>query len=287
MKKKFNINDLVKIIDFDFSSMSINKIDRNIPYGTEGIILKIEETHSQYDRTKHTIDFGSFGIHESIYDYQIRPTIGVKNFNDRDRIKAIYEEWTDQVFETCDWKTNFTIDEVQTKYSEIALKYALEKLEEIKINPSKLSTSINSIKKLLNLKIPGYNLFLDDIRDPYDAFNYTKDTDFSLLDWVVVRNYDTFVSEIEFRFKEHGVFPSMIAFDHDLSDEHYEHISGDIPYDSMEEKTGMHCAKWLIDFCIDNNLILPDFKVHSMNPAGKRNIESILENFKKHQLKNE
>ena len=127
-----------------------------------------------------------------------------------------------------------------------------------------------------------YNLFLDDIREPYDAFNYTKDTDFSKLDWVVARNYDEFVSTIECNFDK-GMFPSLIAFDHDLSDEHYEHTSGSIPYEEMTEKTGMHCAKWLVDFCIDHEVKLPLFKVHSMNPAGRANIKGLLENYKKHE----
>lgn len=132
-----------------------------------------------------------------------------------------------------------------------------------------------------------YNIFLDDFRHPRDSFNYTGDTDFLKLQWTIVRNYHQFVNLIEKNYREHGVFPELIAFDHDLDDAHYEHLSGKIPYEEMAEKTGYHCAKWLVDFCIDNNLKLPAYKVHSMNPAGKRNIESYLENFKKHQSEEE
>ena len=131
----------------------------------------------------------------------------------------------------------------------------------------------------------AYNLFLDDIREPYDAFLYTKDTDFSKLKWVVVRNYEEFVQLISENY-ENGSFPGLIAFDHDLADEHYEHLPGTIPYSEMEEKTGMHCATWLVDFCIDNNVKLPAFKVHSMNPAGRANIKGLLENYKKHEDSN-
>jgi hypothetical protein len=131
-------------------------------------------------------------------------------------------------------------------------------------------------------KTYNYNLFLDDVREPYDAFLYTKDTDFSKLKWTVVRNYEEFVKVISENY-ENGSFPAIIAFDHDLADEHYEHLAGTIPYNEMEEKTGMHCATWLVDFCIDNKMKLPIFKVHSMNPAGRANIKGLLENYKKHE----
>jgi hypothetical protein len=127
-----------------------------------------------------------------------------------------------------------------------------------------------------------YNLFLDDFRYPGDAFNYTFDSVFSKLKWEIVRSHEEFVKFIEENYKD-GRFPALIAFDHDLDDAHYEHITGEIPYEEMTEKTGMHSAKWLIDFCIDNNLQLPEYRVHSMNPVGRANIRSLLENFKKFQ----
>jgi hypothetical protein len=52
------------------------------------------------------------------------------------------------------------------------------------------------------------------------------------------------------------------------------------------EKTGMDCAKWLVDYCIDNKKELPDYVVHSMNPAGRENIKSLLDQFKEFQHKN-
>lgn len=124
----------------------------------------------------------------------------------------------------------------------------------------------------------SYNLFLDDIRHPEDAYAYTHFTPFIKETWSIVRNYSEFVSII----KRRGL-PSFIAFDHDLSDEHYN-----VPFDywndtSSEdlrlEETGFDCAKWLINYCIDNNSELPNFYVHSMNPVGKKNIESLLFNY--------
>lgn len=129
----------------------------------------------------------------------------------------------------------------------------------------------------------NYNLFLDDFRIPVDAFVYTKDTDFLQLKWEIVRSHDEFVDYIQKRYTEDGSFPAVIAFDHDLADDHYDHTSGEFPYEDMKEKTGMHSAKWLVDFCIDNDLKLPLYKVHSQNPGGAANISGLLSNFKKHQ----
>lgn len=106
-------------------------------------------------------------------------------------------------------------------------------------------------------------------------------------DWDIVRNYDQFVKYIE----ENGL-PDLISFDHDLADEHYNDLFSDknwvkddndieLSYGEYKEKTGLECAKWLVDYCSDNNKKLPEFMVHSANPVGKKNIESYLNNAKK------
>ncbi|MCQ9636967.1 hypothetical protein MP478_10385 [Chryseobacterium sp. WG14] len=114
-------------------------------------------------------------------------------------------------------------------------------------------------------------LFLDDIRYPVQAYHYTKQDVFLRKDWHIVRNYEQFVN----RILEKGL-PEMISFDHDLADENYLK-TGSSEY---AEKTGYECAKWLIEFCMDNSLDLPKFYCHSMNPVGKDNIMSLLKNFK-------
>lgn len=123
----------------------------------------------------------------------------------------------------------------------------------------------------------SYNLFLDDFRMPKDAFDYMHIPIYIQKEWIVVRNYHAFVSLIEGK----GI-PEIISFDHDLADEHYdyqEHLDGDY-YDIMTEKTGYHCAKWLIDYCIDNNRELPaTILIHSMNPAGSMNIKSLFQSY--------
>ena len=47
------------------------------------------------------------------------------------------------------------------------------------------------------------------------------------------------------------------------------------------EKTGYDCAKWLVEYCIDNNKSLPKYAIQSANPVGKENINSLLMNFNK------
>jgi len=128
------------------------------------------------------------------------------------------------------------------------------------------------------------NIFLDDFREPSHAFDYTKNNEYLLKEWVVVRNYSEFVKAVE---KE---LPGLISFDHDLAEGHYHKNmqEGVLNYDSEdfipdEHKTGYHCAKWLVDYCIDNGYTLCDFRVHSMNPVGKENIMTLLSNFKKFQ----
>ena len=128
----------------------------------------------------------------------------------------------------------------------------------------------------------AYNLFLDDFRMPKDAFEYMKLPIYISVEWIVVRNYYAFIALIEGK----GI-PDIISFDHDLADEHYDPkiVEGE-PYEKIyemfDEKTGYHCAKWLIEYCIDNNEKLPaEIYIHSMNPAGSMNIKSLFETYYK------
>lgn len=130
-------------------------------------------------------------------------------------------------------------------------------------------------------------LFLDDVRQVRDACYYMPNPkDYWDGDWDIVRNFGEFVKYIT----ENGL-PDLISFDHDLADFHYEYKPED--YDNMTEdemnmkfgsmeKTGLDCAKWLVEYCLDNGLNIPDYFVHSANPLGKENIINYLENVKKH-----
>lgn len=133
-----------------------------------------------------------------------------------------------------------------------------------------------------------YKLFLDDIREPLDCCSYILNKDFySDNEFVVVRNYEEFVDYIE----KNGL-PEIITFDHDLADTHYTPEEFWSDYDKSKEwqekqvhkeKTGYECAKWLIDYCIENNLECPMYVCHSMNPVGRDNILGVLDNFRKYQ----
>jgi len=120
----------------------------------------------------------------------------------------------------------------------------------------------------------SYNLFLDDVRMPKEAFEYMHIPIYTSEGWIIVRNYYAFVALVEGK----GV-PNIISFDHDLADEHYK--KQDFDYDAENsEKTGYHCAKWLIDYCMDNNKELPhEIIIHSMNPYGSRNIKSLFDTY--------
>jgi hypothetical protein len=116
-------------------------------------------------------------------------------------------------------------------------------------------------------------LFLDDVRSAEMVFMNTIDPIYeNNNEWEIVRSFNEFVSYIE----EKGL-PEFISFDHDLDYDHYKHENQqDIDYDKMEIKSGFHAAQWLVNYCVDNKMKLPNYKVHSMNVAGKRNIERIL-----------
>ena len=116
----------------------------------------------------------------------------------------------------------------------------------------------------------AYSLFLDDIRVPimcsHMSGNYML---YMKMDWVIVKNFSEFVKGIEIRY-QNGYFPTLISFDHDLADFDIHGV----------EKTGMDCARWLINFCMDNDLKLPDYLIHSQNTVGNVNIKSILDQYK-------
>ena len=92
-------------------------------------------------------------------------------------------------------------------------------------------------------------------------------------------------------FEEYGV-PYMVSFDHDLADEHYTPPEYWDDYDkskeyqdaqSYREKTGYDCAKWLVQYCMDNNKDFPYYFVHSMNPVGADYIKNYINNYLKQQ----
>jgi hypothetical protein len=128
-------------------------------------------------------------------------------------------------------------------------------------------------------------LWLDDCRDPLDGE----------VDWMVfsclgrdcnvvwAKSYDEFT----FWVKENGL-PDGVNFDHDLGgDEVKEKVANGMSKRQAKRErrgtpTGYDCAKWLVDYCIDNGFQLPLWYTHSANPVGRENIELYLRNAKKH-----
>jgi len=139
----------------------------------------------------------------------------------------------------------------------------------------------------------SYNLFLDDIRMPKDAWIYPRRDNKNLIisgksleamsgvpndNWEIVRSYEQFVSIIEMR----GI-PLIVSFDHDLHEEHMDHYfgvtskTGKIHYDELKIKTGKHCAKFLVDKIrnLGNDVNIKTF-VHSANRWGAAEIRKTL-----------
>lgn len=116
------------------------------------------------------------------------------------------------------------------------------------------------------------NIYLDDVRSPLDK------------NWIVVRNYEEFVSSIV-KFGLSNI--ETISLDHDLGEtamiEYYTNVKNNstLDYNNIEEKTGYDCCLFLVNYSIDNNLPLPMVYVHSANPVGSINMISIINNFLK------
>lgn len=135
-----------------------------------------------------------------------------------------------------------------------------------------------------NVLLPAVLLFLDDYRMPIDcaSYMYRKNVDCRIYhkEWSIVRSYWQFVKWI----KKNGL-PDFISFDHDLAD--VVELKEELPIEQWfdlennKEYTGMDCAKWLVNYCLDNDKPLPKYAVHSANPAGAENIEGLFQSFLK------
>jgi hypothetical protein len=132
-------------------------------------------------------------------------------------------------------------------------------------------------------------LWLDDIRNPFTAdclIQYAPQFAYGEGKVIWVKSYIEFVKWI----KDNGL-PYMIAFDHDLGqDIANEKINkGMNKRKSRSEKkdalSGFDCAKYLVDYCIDNEVELPQWTIQSANPVGKDNINGLLNNYRKHYNK--
>ena len=129
-------------------------------------------------------------------------------------------------------------------------------------------------------------LWLDDIRDPFVGdwlMAYAPGFAYGDGEVVWVKNFDDFVNHIKFK----GI-PDMISFDHDLGEDvAKERVTKGMSkrqarLKKRETKSGYDCSKWLVDYCLDNEIPIPKFGVHSANPVGAENIRKLLINAIKH-----
>ena len=133
-------------------------------------------------------------------------------------------------------------------------------------------------------------IYLDDVRTP-------KQGPMEGVEWTVVRNYQEFVDAVKSAGLENI---HIISLDHDLGDsamsEYFNNVSPHftLDYNNIIEKTGFHCAKWLVDHYYDQNpnrlelerferrnipVRFPTVYVHSANPIGSANIMGYINNF--------
>lgn len=116
-------------------------------------------------------------------------------------------------------------------------------------------------------------LYLDDMRTPRENH---------YLSWHIVRTHAEFVNFI----RQQGL-PRFISFDHDLGDEAIRIGAAaewkDFDYSLTTEPTGFDSAKWLQEYCLDTDQLMPPFTVHSANPPGAENILGLLNNLRRHQ----
>jgi hypothetical protein len=114
-----------------------------------------------------------------------------------------------------------------------------------------------------------YHVYLDDVRVPLEK------------DWIVVKNYEEFVSKIEELGFENI---ALVSLDHDLGDTAMREWKTNVyrnyklDYDNIEEKTGYDCAKWLVENWMNGKPVFP-VKVHSANAIGSANIMGYINNF--------
>ncbi len=128
-------------------------------------------------------------------------------------------------------------------------------------------------------------LFLDDIRDPENAYLWDEKkslyekSGISSWNWAIVRSYDEFVEYI----KKNGI-PDVVSFDNDLFDVADHRITEEmlvkqfqmLDWQDFTIKTGAHCAQYLVEACKAHRKPIPEYYVHTANSAARPIIKNIL-----------
>lgn len=100
-----------------------------------------------------------------------------------------------------------------------------------------------------------YTLYIDDIRSPKGTFDKITRTSAETIQCMKINGC-----------------PTYISFDHDLGG----------------EDTAMKIINWMIDYDLDNPGFIPkgfEYNIHSANPVGKENIDSLLKSYLKFRVK--
>ena len=102
-------------------------------------------------------------------------------------------------------------------------------------------------------------LWVDDCRNPHEA-NWLRHSPIAPpfeVHWA--KSYDESVAYLERHW------PDAVCMDHDIG----------------EERTGYDVAKYMVNRCLTEGLLLPAFASQSDNPVGRENILRLFENYKK------
>ena len=100
-------------------------------------------------------------------------------------------------------------------------------------------------------------IFLDDFRKPEQYVNTKLNMVFC------ATTFDQFVEVLNQVYNRYNSVDE-IWFDHDLGE---------------NAGTGYDCAKYLVDFCIKHNMVLPEYHIQSDNPVGRQDIDSYLKSY--------
>lgn len=111
-------------------------------------------------------------------------------------------------------------------------------------------------------------IWIDDIRNPYtNDYQWVREKltiNPESCNIIWLKTYQSFINHIE----AFGL-PDVISFDHDLG----------LNQDGTEQN-GLDCAKYLVDYCLNNNKELTTYiNVHSSNPVGAESIKTLLKNY--------
>ena len=96
-----------------------------------------------------------------------------------------------------------------------------------------------------------HKLYVDDIRDPKGQ------------GWVVVRNYDDAIHELTTNKYD------VLSLDHDIAS--YR--------EDGREMTGYDIALFLAEWKYHGKYTPPDIRIHSANPVGQQNIQSVIDRY--------